>query len=225
MEKLYIILGMVAVLIIGFVKIISTCMKIAKNRDFISDFRNKFIDFANMYFESYDVYSRKSNNFDEELYVWLTMNVNRVQNLLGNYGRMYFVAPFQIYQVPNYEVVINTLPKFRNHSVESFEINSVDDCLLRYLGTLQERLEKLERIIKNPFIWFKTGIQELLSIPLYFLNWFGVFGNKTLSKIIGGLFYRVFTGIIAFVAFLSGIVTIITGWKPTIQFISNIFCK
>lgn len=74
-----IILGILTMFIIGFVQVYNRHSRAVKKIDFAGEYRNKFVDFANKYFQTYDRYSRLGN-FDGELYVWLTMNVSKIQS-------------------------------------------------------------------------------------------------------------------------------------------------
>lgn len=51
-------------------------------------------------------------------------------------GVMTFKPAFQNYVINNYPLIINTIPKFSDGTIESFEIKSVDNSLLRYIGSL-----------------------------------------------------------------------------------------
>ena len=225
MTVLYTILVLIAILLIGFFKIIRTSNKVIDKHNFIFDYQQKFVKFVNSYFENHSRFSNINSSFDGELYMWLTKNVYKVQDILGHSGTMNYIASFQRFHIPNYQIVINTLPKFRDSTVEIFDVNSTDDCLLRYLGHLDEIIVNSKKTLKNPFIWFRIGIQEVVSIPLLILKWFGVFSNNAVNKIIGGTFYKIISGIIALITLVSGIVTIIVGKDQTIDFIRNIFGK
>ena len=216
-----IISGIFVIFIIGVVQVYNRHNIVVKKFDFAVEYRNKFIEFANNYFKNYDRWSR-SGNFDGEQYVWLTMNVSRIQNYLGTFGVMEYIAPFQRYKVSNYQIVINTIPKFRDGSIQQFDINSVDDSLLRYIGYLDEYQKETQRNLRNPIIWFREGIREILSIPIFILSWFGIISNRTLNSIKDSLIYKVISGIIALVTLVSGIVTIIVGYDQTLKFINKI---
>lgn len=216
-----IILGILTVFIIGFVQVYNRHSRVVKKIDFADEYRYKFVEFSNKYFESYDRWSR-SGNFDGEKYVWLTMNVSRIQNNLGTFGIMDYIAPFQTYKVSNYQIVINTIPKFRDGSIQDFDVNSVDDSLLRYIGYLNEYQKDTLRNLKNPFIWFREGFREILSIPIFILSWFGIISNRTLNSIKDSLIYKVVSGLFALVTLISGIVTIIVGYDQTLKFINKI---
>ena len=153
MATALIIAGILIVFVIGFLKIFKRLSSIVKEIDFANEYRNNFGRFTNKYFENHDQWSH-SGNIDGELYVWLTLNVNKIQNIMGSMGEMTFKPAFQNYFVPNYEIIINTIPKFREGRVEAFEVNSVDDSLLRYIGYQEENRKSIVSFLKNPIIWF-----------------------------------------------------------------------
>mgnify|MGYP001138042494 FL=1 len=221
MTTTIIIIGIFLFFLIGFIQLYRIHSRTIKKHDFASEYRNKFIEFANKYFEQYDRWS-KSGNLDNELYVWLTKNVSKIQSNVGSFGVMSYKPAFQNYMVNNYQLIINTIPKFREGQVENFDVTSVDDCLLRYIGHIEERSEVTLKNLKNPIIWFRVGFQEIISIPLLILNWFGIFSKRTVNGIMESTFYKIITGVIALITLLSGIVTIIQGKEKTIEFINSI---
>jgi len=220
MATVLIIVGILIVFVIGFLKIFNRLSSIVKEIDFANEYRNKFVGFTNKYFANYDQW-RHSGNLDSELYVWLTMNVNKIQNILGSMGEMTFKPAFQNYFVPNYEIIINTIPKFREGQVEAFEVNSVDDCLLRYIGHQEENRKNISSFLKNPIIWFREGFREIFSLPLLILNWFGIFSIRTVYKIKNSLIYKVIAGFLALLSLISGLITIILGYDQTIIIINR----
>ena len=222
MTTTIIIIGILLIFLIGFIQLFRNHSNTIKKHEFASEYRNKFIEFANKYFEQYDRYS-KSGNLDSELYVWLTKNVSKIQSNVGNFGVMSYKPAFQNYMINNYQLIINTIPKFREGQVENFDVTSVDDCLLMYIGHIEELSEETLKNLKNPIIWFRVGFQEIISIPLFVLNWFGIFSKRTVNGIMESTFYKILTGIIALITLLSGIVTIIQGKEKTIEFINKIF--
>lgn len=221
MITLLIILGILTVFIIGFVQVYNRHSRVVKKIDFAGEYRNKFIEFSNKYFETYDRWSR-AGDFDGQLYVWLTMNVSKIQGNLGTFGIMDYIAPFQTYRVSNYQIVINTIPKFRDGTVKDFDVNSVDDCLLRYIGYLEEYSQDTQKNLRNPIVWFREGFREILSVPIFILSWFGIISNRTVNSIKDSLIYKVISGLIALVTLVSGVVTIIVGYDQTIEFINRL---
>ncbi|MGM8363469.1 hypothetical protein ACSV4D_16265 [Flavobacterium sp. ARAG 55.4] len=221
---LLIIFILTGILITGFIKIRIRANRHIKKYNFANEFRNRFISLANAYGATYDRWDRKGN-VDQEQYIWLTKNVNTMQSDLGYIGTLHYVAAFQRYTINNYQILINTIPKFRNGQVEDFDINSSDDCLVRYIGFVEEVLDDDSKDLKNPVIWFKEGVHEIMSLPLFIFSWFGIISNKSVSKFMANAFYKFITGIIALVTLISGIVTIIQGKEATIEMINKLLNK
>lgn len=219
-----IILGILTVFIIGFVQVYNRNSRVVKKIDFAGEYRNKFIEFSNKYFETYDSWSR-AGDFDGQLYVWLTTKVSRIQGNLGSFGIMDYIAPFQTYRDSNYQIITNTLPKFRDGTVKDFDVNSVDDCLLRYIGYLEEYCQDTQNNLKNPIVWFREGFREVLSIPIFILNWFGIISNRIVNSIKDSLIFKVISGLIALVTLVSGLVTIVVGYDQTLEFVNRLFEK
>jgi hypothetical protein len=224
MTTFLIVAGILFVFLLGLVKVFKHHNHLLNNFDFAYEYRNKFVEFSNKYFENSNIWG-KGGNLDNELYIWLTKNISKIQNNLGIFGIMDYVAPFQIYHVPNYQIIVNTIPKFRAGNVQSFDVNSVDDCLLRYIGHTEERIKCSRKNLRNPLVWFRNGFQEVISLPLFVLNWFGIFSRRTVDSVMESTIFKVITGIIALVTFISGIVTIIQGKEQTIDFIKKILGK
>lgn len=218
MTTTIIIFSILTIFIIGFVQVYNRHSRVIKKIEFVDEYRNKFLDFASKYFKTHS----RSGYFDGELYVWLTKNVSKIQNFVGSFGIISYKPAFQYHVISNYPIIINTVPKFREGQVESFDVISVDDCLLRYIGYLEEYQNDTQRNLRNPIIWFREGFRELLSIPIFILNWFGIISNRTLNSIKDSLIYKVFSGIIALITLISGIVTIAVGHEQTLKLINKI---
>lgn len=210
----------ILVLIVGYINIRRKIFTYTKRLVFASEYRGKFVSLANQYVESIDGWTR-SGNLNLDLYHWLTLNVHQIQSDLGVLGVMDFVAPFQIYRARNFQIVVNTLPKFRDNTIDDFFITSVDDCLLRHIGLLTSNIETFNRQVKNPLVWFRVGIQLILTIPLVILNSFGLLTDNTTSAIKGSIFYKLISGFVALVALVSGIVTIVVGYDQSIAIFSK----
>lgn len=213
-----IILGILTVFIIGFVQVYNRNSRVVKKIDFAGEYRNKFIEFSNKYFETYDRWSR-AGDFDGQLYVWLTRNVSRIQGNLGSFGIMDYIAPFQTYRVSNYQIIINTLPKFRAGQVQNFDAGLVDDCLLRYIGYLEDYNKETEKDVKNPIVCFREGFKVIISIPLFIISSFGIFSRRTVDNIMDSFIFKIFAGFTALVTLVSGLVTIVVGYDQTVKFI------
>lgn len=222
MVTFIIIVIFISIIIWGFLVIYFRIVEYNRDLGFAVKFRNDFIAFANEYNSSYDSWTRKGN-INNEKYIWLTKNVNKIQTMLGPYGIMHYVGAFQSFQIPRYQIIINTLPKFREGKIEDFDIMSSDECMLRYIGVIENFITKEKVKLNNPFIWFREGIKEILSVPLLAFHWFGVLNKDTVSVITNSTIYKFFSGLAALITFISGIVTIIQGKEKTLELLEKIF--
>jgi hypothetical protein len=220
MVTFQIIAGILIILVIGFTKAYGRYSRTKRRIKFSHEYREKFIELANKYFKTYERF-RESGNLDQQLYIWLTLNVSKIQNQLGGFGRLSIQPPFQNYIIHDYQVIANTLPKFKEGIVESQEANMVDDCLLRYIGHLNGNNQENLSSLKNPVIWFREGFKEILSVPISILNWFGILSKRTVDNIKESLIFKVISGLIALITILSGLVTIIVGYDQTMEFITR----
>jgi len=217
-----IISSIVLIFTLGFAQVYNNHKGVAKKINFSIEYRNKFIEFSSKYFKTQDQWS-ETGDVDSDLYIWLTMNVSRIQNYTGSFGVMSYKPAFQNYMINKYQIIINTIPKFREGQVAKVDAGSVDDCLLRYIGYLEENQKSIQRELRNPIIWFREGIRQILSVPVFFLNWFGIISSRTLNSVKDSLIFKVVSGLIAFVTLVSGVVTIIVGYEDTLKFILKIF--
>lgn len=219
-----IITVILTVFFIGIVQVYNRRSRVINKIDFANKYRNIFVEFANKYFKNYSHLSGLGN-LDEEIYVWLTLNVTKIQGDLGTLGVMEYIAPFKAYSISNYQIIINTIPKFRDGSVTNFDVNSVDDCLLRYIGDLNGISSETDKNMKNPIIWFREGIREIISVPIFFLNWFGIISNSTVNSIKNSLIFKVIAGLFSLITFFSALVTIIVGYDQIIELINRLLEK
>jgi hypothetical protein len=103
-----------------------------------------------------------SKGDDIDAYVWLTKNAPAMQHQVGAQGYMDFRPPFQNYIVKNMPIVVNFLPMIRRE-FESFQFRdsssineyarSLQESVLRYLGTADARHKELTKQLFNPVIW------------------------------------------------------------------------
>lgn len=222
MLTLFIIIGILLILIIGFVNVNKRYSHVVSNIEFATIYRSKFIDLANKFFQNSNNYNG-SETVDNELYIWLTLNVSKMQSKVGTFGIMSYQPAFANYMINNYQIIVNTLPKFRERQVQNFDTGSVDDCLLRYIGYLEEIKKEALYDLKNPIAWFREGFKDLITAPLLILSSFGILSRGKVSNIKENAIFKVLTGVTGFVTFIGGLVTIIVGYDQTIKFIARLF--
>ena len=78
-------LSIVLVMAIGFLKTLTYYKGLKKRRDFVSEFTDKFVEFAS------------KPDFDGALYYWLTHNSVAIQSELGLFGVMAYKPPAASY--------------------------------------------------------------------------------------------------------------------------------
>ncbi|WP_146010833.1 hypothetical protein [Siphonobacter sp. BAB-5405] len=219
---LIIIIFFISILVIGSFTLRKSFVLLQEKLNFTLEYREQFVIFTNNFYKKYDSFERRGE-IDHERYVWLTKNANKMQGMLGQTGLMEYIGPFRQYKISNYNIVLNTIPKFRDSTITDFDVNSVDDCLLRYIGIVEQLTKENFKQLKNPFIWLKQGFKEFFSLPIYIFNWFGIIPDSTVGKIKSNLIFNTLTGIGGLVTFVSGLVTIIQGKEQTLGFFKKLF--
>lgn len=212
------------VLIIGFLKVRSQLVQIYKSLNFVEEFRAKFIDYCN-----------SCGNYSEA-YTWITLNSPKMQREIGVYGvYQSFKPPASDYMVSNYQIIMNMIPELRrfidmdNESMGSLfastidgYIKAIDEALLRYLGVLNEKEEAAKKCLVNPLIWLRSGVEEILALPLIFFAWFGLIAFTTVRSLQDNYIFRVLSFITTMIGLIAAIMTIIMGWNDFILLFENV---
>lgn len=201
------LLALAALFAIGLVALRRSVSKIAADLDFICEYREKFHVFA--------------AQDDSQAYAWLTLNANRMQAQMGTQGLMTFKPPFANHMIRNYPIVLNILPEVRkclndellSQSLLSDYASLLDEALMRYQGSLLEHHRMAVAAAKNPVAWLTAGIRSVFALPLWFLASAGVLPRTFAIRIVSSSFYRVLSGLVATVGFISAIVGLATGWE------------
>lgn len=204
--------------LIGFIKKGHEIFCVIKHREWTEQYLEKFGSFI----------SALPRDFNVESYCWLMMNVHKMQKELGDYGIIYNYSYLNIF-IARYEILINTLNEISKYwqgnrvsyrwpeQRMAFDLATIMNCFLRYLGHLEECHGKFLSEIKNPFIWFREGMQFIITFFLTWIwCWFGLIEYRSVQRV-GESF------LMKWIATLSGIVTIIVGWDEVIKKISHLF--
>lgn len=176
----------------------------------------KFIEKANEYFRS------QGQNY--EAAEWLMLNSNEMQSFLGSKGVLdSFQHPYSNRIDRNYKVILDTISEIRrefNSAPYSRDTRAVhayntllQESILNYIDILNDISEFEQRTLRNPFMWLKTGIQYVLIFPLNLLFWFGIISDLVLIRVIHNSLFKSILQITFFLAILSGIIAIVTGWS------------
>ena len=89
--------------------------------------------------------------------------------------------------------------------------------MLRHVGSLEHSIKSIIRSMYNPIIQFRKGVETFLLVPLDILEGLGIFSTSTNQKAHQSAITKIVTGLVALVGFMSGLVTVITGWKGFID--------
>ena len=159
-------------------------------------------------------------------YEWLTRNAVRMQHQLGAFGVVTFCPPYANYVVNNYEVVTNGLAEIRKALSDGLLARGdlpapyhalIDDALMRHQGIVQERTRQNSASLRNPIIWLAVGTQALFSAPLWLLASLGVLPARLVSRVRASAIFRVVSGLVAAIGFLSAVVGLVTGWSQFLE--------
>jgi hypothetical protein len=207
----WISLSFVALLIAGFVTLRRRYSHIDARLQAVHEFRGKFVQYAN------------SRGQDDEAYHWLIMHSNRMQAELGFQG---IIANFRDppFFYTNYPVVLNMLPRLRQAFGERDYFNRsgematmFDETLVRYSGSLLEYEGEAGARLRNPLQWFLCGVEQAVSIPLYFLRAFGVLSSITISSIQGSRLFKLGSALIVLLGLVGSGISIINDGRTAYE--------
>jgi hypothetical protein len=184
---------------------------IKDNRDFTDEFLSKLMRYVN------------SHGSSVEDYDWMIHRSNKMQDKLGHAG-IYesYRPPYQNIVFRNYPIILNMLPDLRNalndrglsdSELASQYAHALREALIRHIGEAEDRINYFVDEIMNPLKWFREGVKEVVSIPVYLLSILGILGDSLASRMLSSTLFRVLSGIVALISFLSAVVTISLGWE------------
>lgn len=218
MERLIIIIVLLAICGYGFVKI---GLKLKKQNEKL-DFADEFLGKLKSYVDSV------GRNLDD--YGWMIHRSNKMQNHLGSLGIIHsYKPPYKNIMYSNYPIILNMLPDLRSsiendilRSVAYQYANSLQETLVRHIGRIEDNLEFYKKEIKNPFKWLREGVREIVAVPAYLLSWLGIISESFVRKLISSVFFKAVSGLIALVGFVSAIVTIVIGWEEFVKKLASL---
>lgn len=227
MGRVNVILGILGISIIGIIKIISDYKKMVNKINYSVEFLDKYREYANGVLQE---------NINEELYQWIKLRSSKMQNMMGSYGiANSYQPPLSDLIYRNHQIIVNGLSEIRRSyslvqntgsSLAYGSLNEIvrmiDDCILLYVGHLNDLEEEIVSDIKNPFRWFREGIRFIVLLPISFLHWSGMINYNTYNKITNNLIVKIFTTIITLIGFISSIIGIVQGYDYLVIIFNNI---
>lgn len=215
-------LGLIAVfMLFGAFLNISKWYKLSKSNNYISNFRECFIEWCN------------SGMSDEQAYMKLIAQSPKSQSLLAGWGTISFKPPYANYIVHDWNIVLNGIPTIRQYSNDSIlsgrtvgeYIRLVDDALLRAIGSYSDDIETTRGAIFNPITLLRDGLSFTITLPIFILSEFGLISNRAYKWIISSVFVKATTLAVAVIGFISAIIGIATGWTQFYDLISPFLKK
>ena len=204
----YLILFLILILIIGLCSIVKKIYNLAK-----------YYNFSDEFFDKLEIYI-KSNGQDNVSYSWLVSKSSKMQKYIGFFGIMQYKPAYQNYIINNYQLIINGLSELRQYYEAPYSIQlanqmaqTLQEALIRYIGTLEDSKEIYLAQLKNPIVWFREGIQIMIGLPFQVLVWFGIVSSVSMSKFTANIIFKSLSGIIALLTFLGTVITIVLGWE------------
>jgi hypothetical protein len=207
MSRVPIVVGLLAIVAIGFLRITRTLQRLAAERSEVEAYIEVFTRFFN------------SRGADGQAYGELLERSLRIQELLGDVGIMSrYVAPFGRLSVPNYAIILNGVPAARRDFEATYSGRSdhgqlVGETLVRYMGWSADRINKAKVELRNPAAWLREGVAAMLLVPLWLLRSFGLLSSSRSDDISDSVPFRVLTGLVAVIGLVASVFEIVLGWS------------
>lgn len=147
---------------IGFLGFLIHRDRIEEERRFVDQYIKNLQRFVEHY----------RTKFDPDLYYWLNHRVLHLQSLMNSPHQWEFYG-FHVGEDARRrsETLIGIIDEMGQGSVPEKKTTAMMAFLFRFLGTLDDRLERFQDQKKNPLILFREGIQIILLSPLLALRW------------------------------------------------------
>ncbi len=168
---------------------------------------------------------------DLKSYSWLIHRSNRFQLEMGSTGILgVYRPPFQNYQIKNFPIILNILPELRKEFEQRLMSSSrliplyanlLQESIVRYMGNLDDSLDKRNKEIRNPIIWLREGIREIIAFPIIIFSWLGVISEVTVKSITHTLIFRSIAAITMLIGLVSAIMGIALGWDPFLKLLEK----
>jgi len=219
-SRFQIILILIVIALIGWLQLIYKSRRVNKKEKFAVEYLNKFKKYI------------ESQGKDNDAYGWMIYESVKMQRQLGILGIMLnYKPPGANYMHKNYQVLMNMLPELHRTLNSDLLVFSrlvsdygqvLQEMLVRHLGVLNEDRNDIKSEMQNPFKAFRSGIQFVLLLPAYIVNWFGLTTDSLLWRLSRNTLFKIISGIVAIVGFISAVVSLVLGWKEFIIIVKSI---
>lgn len=221
MKKIQGIVLLVIVLIIGFSNIVYRIIKMNKEQKVVINYRKELIEFLN---------GINEGNISARHLEYLNSNSCEVQSIVGALGiAVSFIDPILGLQCNNYQIIINGVDEISRSlriKLHDQAINAglmMSNSLGKYIGSVDSDRKKMISYMKNPFTLLREGVRVIVGFPIFFLYWSGLINYSRYHKIKSNIIVKLIGFILGFLGFIDTMITIITGYKPSIEIIKQFF--
>lgn len=184
-------------LIIGFIVNRNELKSMSFVHNFVAEFFERFIHFA---------FTKDEKNLEN--YKWLLGRVDRVQTYLGAGGLALYQPLFEKYVINNYRVIAELVNQLGTSSPpRGIDLETARNLLFRYLANLEVVIDQKKKELYNPLIWFRVGVQYIISFPVSLLHWFGLIEYSKVIDIRNNFIVKIISSIVATVIAIIGIIS------------------
>lgn len=213
-------LVLLGTVVLGLARLFARYTQVKQKIGFASKYTNTFMQFA------------QADENDAHAYTWLVRNSVRMQEEMGLYGIVSYKPPGSFGYIANYLVIVNLLPEIMEYRQQSFGtlrstysdiVRLYWETLTRYIGVLEQQFEQSKKRLRNPFIWVQTGVQTIILVPLFILNWLGLLGRSPLAKAENLGVVKIISGLGALVHLVSALIAIVLGWDEFMRLVTDLW--
>jgi hypothetical protein len=210
------------IVISGFFRIRRSAVKLMKDENTVTEFRNDFINWSN------------GECRDRGLYTSLISRSMNIQVTLGSIGIISsYRPPYQNFIYRRWEIILNAIPEIQSQvdfdrvglmwPVISSYMQMVDDCLVRYLGIISEEIDRVNADLRNPIVWSREGARWVFSIPILLLSSLGVLGGQFAKIVVNSYLFKMMSGLFAIATFVALVFGLIVDTPQAIQTLTEWF--
>jgi hypothetical protein len=206
-----------ALMATGFLSLARRSREINEQLDSGSEFRTKFIQYAN------------SGGTDHEAYHWMILHSNAMQHEMGHHG---ILAHFRDppFEYANYPIILNMIPRIRRVYGENLYFGNRDDlprmfdeAMLRYIGMLEHSHTAAWKRLRNPWQWFLCGLEQIVSIPLYFFQSFGVLSRSAVVAAQRSRLFKFVSALVFLLGLAASLISILIDGRSAYHQVINWF--
>lgn len=218
--EMYTIVVIALVAIVGALYVVILLRKNSQEEQFAKEFFLQLMTYIN------------SHGSDFEAYNWLIRRSTKMQKQMGGFGILAsYARAHSSRQYLNYQVILNMLPALNRSYAEPLSAISgtslnyaknLHECMVRYLGVLEDRQEMLFAELKNPIICFRNGVSLVVGIPVRVVGWLGLISSEVVRSILSARAFKFISGVVALIGLVSSIIGIATGWGQFLVMIQKI---